>query len=67
MAVSSLDEETGLGGTPATPASLSSGEAEQALGLPAGTVAATMADTGEPEESDEELDRRIAGLINKAK
>ena len=67
VAVSSLDEETGLGGTPATPASLSSEEAEQALGLPAGTVAATMADTGEPEESDEELDRRIAGLINKAK
>ena len=67
VAVSSLDEETGLSGTPATPASLSSGEAEQALGLPAGTVAATMADTGEPEESDEELDRRIAGLINKTK
>jgi len=27
----------------------------------------TVADTGEPEESDEELDRRIAGIINKAK
>ena len=27
----------------------------------------TVADTGEPEESDAELDARIAGIINKAK
>ena len=31
------------------------------------SVQTTVADTGEPEESDAELDARIAGIINKAK
>jgi len=36
-------------------------------GSPPATATTTVADTGEPEESDEELDRRIAGVIAKAK
>ena len=40
------------------PAPVAPGEFKQAT--------TTVADTGEPEESDEELDRRIAGIINKA-
>ena len=35
--------------------------------MQATTDETTVADTGEPEESDAELDARIAGILNKAK
>ena len=36
-------------------------------GVEQATTQTTVADTGEPEESDAELDARIAGILNKAK
>src|SRR5208282_1847534 len=68
------EEETGFGSTTADATTTSHSE-----GLPEGAaeeaeiayngkieVKTTVADTGEPEESDAELDARIAGIINKA-
>ena len=73
-----LEEETGFGSTTAAVTTKSPSEAsadgagEHAAqttvqsSTPA-TAITTVADTGEPEESDAELDARIAGIINKAK
>ena len=72
------EEETGFGSTTAAVTTKSPSEAsadgagEHAAqttvqsSTPA-TAITTVADTGEPEESDAELDARIAGIINKAK
>ena len=72
------EEETGFGSTTAAVTTKSPSEAsadgagEHAAqttvqGSTPATAVTTVADTGEPEESDAELDARIAGIINKAK
>ena len=73
----SEDEGTGLGSAPAKQpgAPTVSHSEDTGLGITTQVTTAaptqqpqtTVADTGEPEESDAELDARIAGIINKAK
>jgi hypothetical protein len=61
-----VEEDTGLGSFGVTTASpsVTIGAGGQAVVIPPQT---TVADTGEPEESDAELDARIKGILGKAK
>ena len=64
----SEEEETGFASTSVKQPGVQTVSPSEPAPPAASTSAQTIvADTGEPEESDAELDRRIAGLINKVK